>query len=117
MPIALEPGGRYPVVLESDRKKPKKTQPTFYFRAMNGREWRKAAALMDGFDSKEALDAVDDLYAGVKVGLVGWSCMVGPQSKSAIKYNPDDLDLLINPVEGVELIKEMLSVGKTNSKN
>lgn len=112
MPIALEPGGRYPVVLEIDKNKPEATRPTFYFKALAGRKWREAARISDSLElQRDSFQVVDQLYEAVKWGLVDWEHMIDPETGQAIPFNPDDLDLIIQPAEAAELIPKMLTAG------
>lgn len=109
MPRALEPNLTFDVVLESDQDKPTAEQPAFVYRTLNGREWRKMAALSDRMDaggfssSGEPLDVIFDVCS---IGLVGWRNMNGPSGE--IAFNPKDLDLLIDPIEAQELMREVM---------
>lgn len=118
MPIALEPGGRYPVVLEIDKDKPAATRPTFYFRALSGRKIKEATSYLA--ELKES--ANDDMafvkfFDAVRVGLVGWEHMIDPETGEPIAYDPQELDALVTPHEAMELFYKMIEVGAVPAKN
>jgi hypothetical protein len=113
MPLALEPGGRYPVVLESDADKPADSRPTFYFRALSGRKWREAARISDGLERhKDSFVAIEQLYDALLWGLVDWENMIDPDTGEPIPFDPAELDAILQPPEAAELVPKMLGVGQ-----
>ena len=109
MPLVLEPNATYDVVLSSDAGKPKDKQPTFIFRYLSGREWKKLAKLSDEFDQKTSGEkALDLVFRAIKMVLFGWRNMNGPDGKE-IEYNPDELEAIVTPGEAVELMQAAVS--------
>ena len=47
MPLFLEPGQKYPIVLDSDADKPKESQPTFYAKSQSMRGQQKIGEVLD----------------------------------------------------------------------
>lgn len=109
MPIALEPGGRWPVVLESD--KDKEPKPTFYFKAPSVRDARNVARLSEVAEFENADKWFDAMVAAIKKQLVGWENM-GP-----FDYDVDKVEELLTIEEAKELVQAMLSVGRVDPKN
>ncbi len=108
MPVALDPQQRLELVLKSDKKIPKAKRPTFVFRYLTGREWGKAASI---FDSLQGLgsgsEAMNSVFDAVRIGLVGWRNMNKPDG-TAIKFDPDELDAILTPGEGMELLSMVM---------
>lgn len=61
MPICLEPGERLPVVLYSDRDKPKEERPTFWTTAKSMRDQREMAKETEAWDNNDSL-SVDERF-------------------------------------------------------
>jgi hypothetical protein len=105
MPIALEPGEVFKVILESDKSKPKNKQPYFEFRFLSGRQWKefiqKQAKIKKAKGGIEALDRLLELLA---IGLVNWKNMIDPETKKTIKFNIKEMDRLLTMSEAAELL-------------
>ena len=78
MPICLEPGQKYPVVLDSDADKPKETQPTFFAKSQSMRGQQKIGEVLDLWTDnpdltlKQLFDETIQALSGV---VVGWANM------------------------------------------
>jgi hypothetical protein len=104
MPIALEPDSVYDVVLSTDSGKPLEKRPTFVFRYLSSRKWKELTRLADGFETnKSGAGAIDSVFSVIRMVLVGWRNMTGPDGKE-IPYNPDEIDDLVTPAEAMELM-------------
>ncbi len=116
MPRALEPGRVFDIVLESDKDKPKETQPAFQYRTLNGREWRKIASVQDRLETDEsfnrASEVLDVIYDACSTGLVGWKNMVGPDGP--ISFDPANLDLVVDPVEARDLLLKVMAASQVD---
>ncbi len=91
MPRCLEPGATFDVVLDSDMGKPEAERPTFVFKSLSMREWKKAKGELEGFDGA---------LACVQAGLVGWRNM-------GRDFAASDLDAVVDENEVVELFKKV----------
>ena len=110
MPIALDPGERFKVVLKSDQAKPAETRPTFEYRYLTGRQWRQVGAAQDRLDEGTgAAEIVDTIYEAARVGLVGWRNMIDPETGQEIPFDPAALEDLIGISEAQEIILAVLS--------
>lgn len=96
MPRPLEPNQRFPVVLEFDKDKPAETRPTFWFRSLSAREWRKL--LREGQANESKLDAA---LCVLQAALVGWDHMV--RDGEPVPFNAAELDTIIDTDEVAEL--------------
>jgi hypothetical protein len=87
MPIALEPGEGFPVVLDSDASKPAESRPTFLAKSQSMRGQRKIAAVLDYMHEEEV--KTDDLFdrsiAALGEVIVGWKNMGRDYSKEALE--------------------------------
>ena len=61
MPLALEPGAEFPVVLDSDRDKSKEVQPTFWCRVQPMRGQQSVAKVVDLWTDTPDISA-DELF-------------------------------------------------------
>lgn len=115
MPLALEPGASFKVVLESDEHKPAKERPYFKFRYLSGREWNGITAMVDLKDRLDQNNVDGDFisaetYDTIRKSLVGWGNMVGRDGKN-IPYDPEKLEDVVGMVEAQELIVKMMNQG------
>ena len=115
MPLALEPGASFNVVLESDKHKPAKERPYFKFRYLDGREWNKIAAMVDLKDRLDQSNVdgdfiTEETYDTVRKALVGWGNMVGRDGKN-IPYALKKLEDVVGMIEAQELIVKMMNQG------
>lgn len=104
MPVALDPDQTFRVILESDRGKPK--APYFTFRFLSNRDWKKVAALEERIEELAQADVgqlLGEIEDALRIALVGWGNMMDPVSGKAIRYDPTDLDRIVNPAEVNEL--------------
>ena len=100
MPKALDPSYRFAAVLESD--KDQANPPTFYFRAANGREWRKILELEDG--AKTSAERIDCVFAQLRLTLVDWKHLIDPATGQPIPFDAAELDCILGVYEADELL-------------
>jgi len=109
MPITLDPQTTYPVVLATDRAK--KHPPTFIYRYLNGRQWKKLAAVSDDLDQMiTGVGAIDAVYRIIEVGLVGWENL-NNRADEPIIFDKDHLELdeILTPAEAVEIMQAIMA--------
>lgn len=105
MPIALEPGQKYPIVLDSDKDKPKESQPTFFAKSQSMRGQQRIGEVLDMWTQVENLTLPDlfnatiDVLGGV---VVGWSHMSG------IEFSVDALRDVLTYSEARELLRKVM---------
>lgn len=115
MPIALEPGLTFPVVLDCDETK--EVKPTTMVRALSGRGHRDLAAAYDAaIAAKSVVEMQDYLVGGLTPVIAGWSNMVDPVTGQPIDYSPDKLLDVFNTNELFELSLKTLKAGRLTSK-
>lgn len=100
MPRQVDPNSQVELWLESDEHLPAESRPTFVFRVMSMRDWRKAA--------KEDKHYLETAFSIVEAACVGWKNMPG-------EFASDKLQDVLEPMEGLELF-EKLSVSKADKK-
>lgn len=104
MPLALEPGQRCAVVLDSDVSKPADSRPTFYVKALSMREQLRLSDEMDAAlahgKAEKIFDAACELLSKY---LLGWSNM------GSFTFGTDDLRDLLAHHEARELLRKVLS--------
>jgi hypothetical protein len=102
MPISLDPTARFELVLSGD--KDKSPAPAFQFRYLTGREWMKVATIADSVaTSTGGAEALEKIFAVIKVPLVGWSNM------GQHDFDAGKLEDIINPDEAKELLEGIMS--------
>jgi len=112
MPLALEPGQTFRVVLESDKAKPEGEQPYFLFCHLSGRKWKEMARLADSTSEAETgEEALDRIYQALAVGLVGWGNMKNPDTGDDIAFDKAELDRLLTLGEAAELMAKFRNQG------
>jgi len=109
MPLALEPNETFEIILESDKDKPRESQPRFIYRHLTCRQWRQIARLQDELEQQKNADAVmDKIYGAAITGLIGWVNMTDPQS-GPILFDIKKLEDIIGLTEAQELIVKLLN--------
>lgn len=88
MPLALEPGQQYPIVLDVDKDKPEASRPTFFAKSQSMRGQQAIGTVLDLWTENDDLtiealfEATCKVLSGV---IVGWKHMNGIEfSKEAI---------------------------------
>lgn len=110
MPLAVEPGTRYPMVLDSD--KGKKDPPTFYTRHLSGREWMALTDLAEKIEKPENLAAhLKDLFTALQQFLTGWD-RVTDREGNALPFEERYFADALDPMEGSELFFKILEAQK-----
>lgn len=102
MPLFLEPGQKFPVVLEIDKDKPAESRPTFYARSQSMRNQQRIADVLDSIYA-EPQPTVEQMFSDICEALatvfVGWSNMGG------IEYSKDALRDVLTFTEARELLR------------
>lgn len=113
MPIALEPKETFEIILESDKGKPRETQPRFIYRHLTCRQWRELGRLQDQMElQKNADEVMDKLFAAASTNLVSWVNMVHPQS-GPIVFSIKKFEDIITMTEAQEIIVMLIKHGTT----
>ena len=105
MPLFLEPGQKYPVVLDSDADKPKAERPTFFARSQAMRGQQRIGEVLDLWTSNpdvtpaQLFEAAIDVLADV---LIGWENMSG------IEFVRDSLRDVLTYQEARELLRKVM---------
>lgn len=110
MPIALKPGGRFPLVLNTDKDATPDRRPTFFFRFLNGEQWMDLSDIAESISQSSAgREALGKVYQALRMALIGWEHMYNPTSGEAIAFDPAKLQTIINPGEAQELLKGVMA--------
>lgn len=105
MPLFLEPGQKYPVVLDCDADKPVAERPTFYARSQAMRGQQRIGDVLDLWTSTpdithgQLFDATLEVLADV---LIGWVNMGG------IEYSREALREVLTYQEARELLRKVM---------
>ncbi len=109
MPLALEPNETFEIILESDKDKPRETQPRFIYQYLTCRQWRQIARVQDEIEQQKDADAImDKIFSAATTNLIGWVNMVHPQS-GPIPFDANKLEDLVGLAEAQELIVKLIS--------
>jgi hypothetical protein len=104
MPLFLEPGQKYPIVLDSDADKPKESQPTFFAKSQAMRGQQKIGEVLDRYHEPDItpgqlFDATIDVLNGV---VVGWSNMGG------IEFSSEAMKDVLSYIEAREILRKVM---------
>lgn len=108
MPVFLEPGQRYPVILSCDESKPAETRPTFYAKSQSMRGQQRIADTLDLWTSNNTITAAELFDATVETlskVLVGWSNITNPETGKPIDYSPEAVRDVLTYSEARELLR------------
>lgn len=111
MPIALEPGKRWPIVLDSD--KGMQPEPTFFARALSLREQQRVAEVIDGAKDKTKTSGqiFEEHLKILETVIIGWSHMRDANTGEMVQFNLDRLADIIDFHELRELLSKVLING------
>lgn len=111
MPIALEPGKRWPIVLDSD--KGMNPEPTFYARALSMRDQQRVAEVIDGAKdrSRKSADIFDEHLKCLETVIIGWSNMVDENSGEMVQFDMNRLPDLVDFHECREMLSKVIVNG------
>lgn len=104
MPVFLEPGQSFPVVLESDKEKPIELRPTFFAKSQAMRGQQKIATTLDRYTTDKEVTAeqlFDDVVTTLGEVLTGWKNM------NDIPYSVDALRDVLSYTEARELLRKV----------
>jgi hypothetical protein len=105
MPLFLEPGQKYPIVLDCDAGKPKAEQPTFFAKSQSMRGQQRIGEVLDMWTDapdmtlRALFDATVDVLSGV---VIGWSNMGG------MEFSNDGLRDVLSYQEARELLRKVM---------
>jgi hypothetical protein len=104
MPLFLEPGQKYPIVLDIDANKPIESQPTFFAKSQAMRGQLSIGEVLDMWGEanltlRELFDATIVVLDGV---VVGWKNMGG------IEFSSDAMRDVLNYSEARELLRKVM---------
>jgi hypothetical protein len=105
VPLFLEPGQKYPIVLDSDADKPKESQPTFFAKSQSMRGQQRVGDVLNLYHDnpditqKELFDQTIEVLGGV---VVGWKNMNG------IEFSSEALRDVLTFNEARELLRGVL---------
>jgi hypothetical protein len=105
MPLSLEPGQKYPIVLDVDLDKPKATQPTFYARSQSMRGQQKIADVLDQWTDnpdisiRELFESTVEVLRGV---VIGWANMGDRE------FSVDAMHEVLSYQEARELLRKVM---------
>lgn len=115
---ALEPGERFPIVLDWDMDKPEAERPTIYTVALSMRRQRRLGQLLD--DAPKATGS-DEFFAVLEQGLseviTGWRNFRDPRTGGEIAYTREALLDVFTTSEAYEVFRKVLAGGNTSKED
>ena len=104
MPRSLEPGAKFPIVLDGDAKKPASERPTFFARSLSMRQQEELSHEFDtSFDKPTAEEIFTATCELLQKHLVGWENM------GTFEFGKCDLKNLLSSDEARELLRKILA--------
>jgi hypothetical protein len=105
MPLFLEPGQQYPIVLDIDAGKPKESQPTFFAKSQSMRGQQKIGEVLDLWSNSPDISLADLFDATIAVldgVVVGWKNM------GSVEFSTDSMKDVLNYSEARELLRKVM---------
>jgi hypothetical protein len=105
MPLFLEPGQKYPIVLDCDADKPKAEQPTFFAKAQSMRGQLRVGEALDLYTTDPDITQAELFNKTVEVlvdVLAGWQNMGGHM------FGEEGLRSVLNYLEARELLRKVM---------
>jgi len=112
---ALEPGEKFPIVLDWDINKPEEQRPTIYTVALSMRRQERLGDLLDGLKNcQSSRELFGQLQQGLSEVITGWRNFRDPLTGSEITYSPDAIMDVFTTAEAYELYRKVLAGGSTS---
>jgi len=112
---ALEPGERFPIVLDWDMDKPEEKRPTIYTVALSMRRQERLGDLLDGLKNcQSSRELFAQLQQGLTEVITGWKNFLDPATGSEIPYSPEAILDVFTTAEAYELYRKVLAGGSTS---
>jgi len=105
MPIALEPGQQFAIVLDSDAAKPKESQPTFFAKSQAMRGQLKVGQVLDLYTENPDI-TIDELFSKTIDALC--DVLIGWKNMSGIEYSKESLADVLSYTEARELLRKVM---------
>lgn len=105
MPLFLEPGQKYPIVLDSDMSKPEGERPTFFAQSQSMRGQQRIGEVLDLWTEQPDISLASLFDRTIEVlgdVIVGWSNMGGRE------FGADSMRDVINYNEARELLRKAM---------
>jgi hypothetical protein len=111
---ALEPGGRFPVVLDWDMDKPEERRPTIYTVALSMRKQEWLGELLDNAPQGSTKEFFDTLAKGLAEVIVDWANFFDPKTGEPIVYSCDAIKDVFTFGEAREIFRKVLASGSAS---
>lgn len=114
---ALEPGEKFPIVLDWDMDKPVEQRPTLYTLALSMRRQNRLGQLLDDApksgSSREFFEALEQ---GLSEVITGWKNFRDPATGSEIPYSREAIQDVFTTAEAYEVFRKVLSGGNVSKE-
>lgn len=117
---ALEPGERFPIVLDWDMDKPEDQRPTIFTVALSMRRQERLGDLLDNAPKGNSKEFFVALEEGLSEVITGWRNFRNPQTGEEIPYSREALMDVFTTAEAYEVFRKVLGggyVSKADEKN
>ena len=112
---ALEPGERFPIVLDWDIDKPEDQRPTIYTVALSMRRQERLGDLLDGLKNcQSSRELFAQLQQGLTEVITGWRNFRDPATGGEIPYTREALRDVFTTSEAYEVFRKVLAGGSTS---
>ena len=107
MPIGTSRNQTFNVILDSD--KDLDPQPTFIYRFLTMRQWKRLMKMDDQLGSAKPDEQMDLMMEACGMGLVGWKNMTDPDTGQSIPFDKDRLQDLLSIEDAQELAQKIMT--------
>lgn len=105
MPLALEPGQQYPIVLDVDKEKPEASRPTFFAKSQSMRGQQAIGTALELWTRDEDIPIAqlfDETCKVLASVIIGWKHMNG------MEFTPDALRDVLTYSEAREVLRKAM---------
>lgn len=114
---ALEPGEKFPIVLDWDKNKPEAERPTIYTLALSMRRQERLGQLLDTVpQSGSTRELFDALEQGLSEVITGWRNFRDPATGAEIPYSREALKDVFTTAEAYEVFRIVLAGGNVSKE-
>jgi len=118
---ALEPGEKFPIVLDWDADKPEGQRPTIYTVALSMRRQMRLGQLLDDAPkSSGSREFFEALQVGLAEVVTGWRNFRNPETGEEIPFSKEALLDVFTTAEAYEVFRKVMagnSLTKADEKN
>ena len=114
---ALEPGEKFPIVLDWDKDKPEAERPTIYTLALSMRRQERLGQLLDGLNEcTSSSQLFEQIEQGLSEVIAGWRNFRDGATGAEIPYSREAIKDVFTTAEAYEVFRIVLAGGNVSKE-